>query len=145
MSGEEPQKDFIGFAQDLQQLRFTLRSALGLSPQRPLERMRMNTQAFGERLRPQAQPQGGAQPRREPQGDPPPQGQRTRMLPRPFGILDALLTPQQPQQEQPRETPPEELAAKRKTEEEWHVNELKRLKGEELERVKNQSDFSIVE
>lgn len=43
MSEEKAERDFRGFARDIQQLRFSLRAALGLSPMRPLERVRMTT------------------------------------------------------------------------------------------------------
>ena len=134
MSEEEAQKDFVGFARDIQQLRFTLRSALGLSPMRPLERIRITTQEMRESI----------QSRQQQRQNPECQGQGARSPLRPFGILDRFLPPLQPQQETPSpELTAEELKAKQTAEEEWHRSELVRLKQEEINRVRSQSDFSI--
>ena len=135
MSEEGAQRDFVGFARDIQQLRFTLRSALGLSPMRPLERIRMNTQTMRESLQSR---QGQSQ-------NPERRGQGTGSPLRGFGILDRFLQPLQPQQAEEPELTSEELKAKQTAEEEWHRSELARLKQEEIARVRGQSDFSIVE
>ena len=131
MSEEEAQRDFVGFAKDIQQLRFSLRLALGLSPMRPLERMRMTTQEIRESLQ--------SRQRQNPER----QGQGTGSPVRGFGLLDRLLQPMQSQQVEEPELTSEEFKAKQMAEEEWHRSELERLKQEEVARVRSQSDFSV--
>ncbi|MBA7494753.1 hypothetical protein ES702_05330 [subsurface metagenome] len=133
MSEEEAQKDFVGFAEDIQQLRFTIRASLGLSPMRPLERMRMNTQALSERMR------SWQQTRQNPECT----GQRAGILPRPFGVVDRFLQPMQPQQaEEPLTLEEEERL--RQHEEELRRKREKELRKERATRVKNQEDFSPI-
>ena len=132
MSEEEAQRDFVGFARDIQQLRFSLRSALGLSPMRPLERMRMTTQEMRESLQ--------NRQRQEPQQG---QGQRVGRPLRGLGLLDRFMQPLQPQEDEEPELTAEELKAKQAAEEEWHRAELERLKQEEVARVRGQSNFSV--
>ncbi|NQT08690.1 hypothetical protein HQ586_06400 [Candidatus Bathyarchaeota archaeon] len=137
MSEEEARRDFVGFARDIQQLRFSLRSALGLSPMRPFERVRMTTQELRESV------QSRQRQRQEPQQDQGHQGQRAATPLRGFGILDRFLQPLQPQGAEEPELTSEELKAKKAAEEEWHRNELARLKQEEIARVRSQSNFSV--
>ncbi|MBA7667573.1 hypothetical protein ES703_75667 [subsurface metagenome] len=141
MSGEEAEKDFVGFARDLQGLRYTLRSALGLNPQRRLERLRSNVQVLSDRVR--SQPQ--QEPERNPGGTG--QGQRTATPLRGFGLLDRFLQPfqQQPGQEPGRNLTPEEAKAQQQVAEDYHRKELERLRKENLERVRGLSDLSISE
>jgi len=132
MSEEEVQKDFVGFAQDIRQLRFTLRSALGLFPMRPLERMRTNTQTMRESLQSQQQRQ-----------NPECTGQRAGILPRPFGVVDRFLQPMQPHQaEEPLTLEEEERLMQH--EEELRRKREKELRKERATRVKNQEDFSPI-
>lgn len=136
MSEEKAVKDFTGFAEDLRMLRFTLRSALGLSPMRPLERMRQNTQAMRESI------QSRQQQRQMPQQDQRCQGTATPL--RGFGIIDRFMQPQQAEEPQ-QDLTPEEEKAKQQVAEEYHRKELERLKKENLKRVRSLSDLSISE
>ena len=143
MTEEKHRKDFVGFARDIQELRYTLRSALGLSPMRPFERMRTNTQTLSERLRPQEQHWQGPQPESE-QGQKS-KGQRAVSPFRGFGIIDRFLQPLQPGQ--PEEAvSPEEAEEQRQAEEEerWRIQEERRRE-EIRRRVKRSSDLSIIE
>lgn len=134
MSEEKAERDFRGFAEDIRMLRFSLRSALGLSPMRPLERVRTTTQGMRESI----------QFRQSQRQNPERQGQGTRSPLRGFGILDRFLPPLQPQEEaEEPELTAEELKAKQMAEEEWHRAELERLKQKEIARVRSQSDFSV--
>ena len=136
MSEEKVQKDFIGFARDLQELRFTLRSALGLSPMRPLERVRQNTQAMRESI------QSRQQQRQQPQQSQRCQGTATPL--RGLGILDRFMQPLQPQQAEEPPTPEEAEKLKQIRE-----DERRRLEAEEtkrrLDKVRSDPHFSIVE
>ena len=136
MSAEEAQKDFVGFARDIQQLRFTLRSALGLSPMRPLERMRQNTQAMRESI------QSRQQQRQQPQQDQGCTDQEAVSPLRGFGILDRFLQPLQSQQAEEPLTPEEAEKLK-----EIREDELRRIEAERkqraVDRVKADTHFSV--
>lgn len=134
MSEEKAQKDFIGFARDLQELRFTLRSALGLSPMRPLERVRQNTQAMRESI------QSRQQQRQQPQQSQRCQGTATPL--RGLGILDRFMQPLQPQQAEEPLTPEEEKKLKQAREEELRRLEAER-KQRAIDRVKSDTHFSV--
>jgi hypothetical protein len=140
MSEEEAQKDFVGFARDIQQLRYTLRSALGLSPMRPLERMRMNTQTLTGRLGESMQIRQEQQ--QKPQQDQECQGQGAATPFRPFGILDRFLQPLQSQQAEEPLTPEEAEKLK-----EIREDELRRIEAERkqraVDRVKADTHFSV--
>lgn len=135
MSEKKAERDFVGFAEDVRSLRFAIRASLGLSPQRPLERMRMNTRALSERLRPQEQPQQS----------PGCTGQRAR-IPGLFGFLDALLGQQQGHQPRQPEEPltSEEEERLRQYEEELRRKREEETRKERATRVQGQTDFSPI-
>jgi hypothetical protein len=138
---KEAQASFMGFAQDLGQLRFAVRSALGLSPQRPLEALRARSRAIAEGIQAPQQQQAC-------------QGQRVRLvdrLPRPLGILDGLLRPQQaeaPKEPQGGETTknftPQEIEELKKAEEEALRKIAEAREKAKRERVRSQRDFSPI-
>lgn len=141
MSEEKARKDFLGFAEDIRMLRFSIRTSLGLSPQRRLERLRSNVQTltgrFGESM------QNRQEQRQMPQQDQGSQGQRAATPLRPFGILDRFLQPLQPQEEPEQNLTPEEAEKLKQI----RKDERRRLEAEEaqrrLDKVKRDTHFSV--
>lgn len=138
---ESLKKSLREFSGEIREMRHSLREALGLGQMRPLERLRMNTRAFGERIRPQEQPWQEQQ--QMPQQDQGGQGQRAATPLRPFGILDRFLQPLQPQEEPEQNLTPEEAEKLKQI----RKDERRRLEAEEaqrrLDKVKRDTHFSV--